>query len=68
MRGGGGADLNYNSVTPEDINMKFFKFNFTPVGVILHILTILIKGVIIFYLTGGGGAGGNGGDRVKIID
>ena len=45
----GGADsapwetfLN-NSVTTQDIEMKFFKFNLTPMGVILHMVTILIN-------------------------
>ena len=32
-----------NSVTPQDINMKFFKFTLTPMGVILHMATILIN-------------------------
>ena len=46
---GGGADsspwetfLN-NSKTAQDIKMKFFKFNLTLMGVILHIMTILIN-------------------------
>ena len=32
-----------NSVTPQDIKMKFFKFNPTPMGAILHMVTILIN-------------------------
>ena len=47
---GGGADsdppwetfLN-NSKTAQDIKMKFFKFNLTLMGVILHMMTILIN-------------------------
>ena len=31
------------SLTAQDINMKFFKFNLTLMGVILHITTILIN-------------------------
>ena len=48
-RGGGGADsalcktfLN-NSITAQNIKMKFFKFNLTLMGVIFHIMTILMN-------------------------
>ena len=32
-----------NSKTAQDIEMKIFKFNLTPMGVILHMMTILIN-------------------------
>ena len=32
-----------NFITAQGIKMKFFKFNLTPIGIILHILTILIN-------------------------
>ena len=44
--GGGTAPLktfHNNSITVQDIKMKFFKFNLTFMGVILHIMTILIN-------------------------
>ena len=32
-----------NSITPQDIKMKFFKFNLILMGAILHMVTILIN-------------------------
>ena len=46
--GGGSADSPWdtflnNSLTAQDIKMKFFRFNLTPMGVNLHLMTILIN-------------------------
>ena len=36
-------DFPYNSITAQDIKMKFFKLNLIPMGVILPIMTNLIN-------------------------
>ena len=48
--GGGGGGIAppqetflYNSKTAQNIKMKYFKFNLTPMGIILHMMTILIS-------------------------
>ena len=37
------GDFPNNSITAKDIEMKFFKFNLTPIGVTLYIMTIFIN-------------------------
>ena len=41
--GGGGGGFHNNSKTVQDMKMKFFKFNLTPMGVIFDIIAILIN-------------------------